>query len=127
MAQRRFELVNTNSPLRRLVELHAGGPFLVRTARTITVLKQSTTRLRTQCNYHSVGFFSFTDESGGSSLDFAYELCDIKYAFQFQLRDQGNWGFLLPRNQIIPAAAEFFAGITELVRFVHFYEMRPEL
>ena len=35
-AQRRFELANANGPSLRQVELYACGPFLVRTARTIT-------------------------------------------------------------------------------------------
>ncbi|XP_055328960.1 carboxypeptidase B-like [Paramacrobiotus metropolitanus] len=66
-------------------------------------------------------------EAGGTAVDWAYEVAKIKYTYQFQLRDRANWGFLLPRNQIIPTAAEFYAGVTELLRFIHFYEMRHEI
>lgn len=63
-------------------------------------------------------------EVGGTSVDWAYEVAKIKYTYQFQLRDRGNWGFLLPRNQIIPTSAELYAGVTELVRFIHFYDLQ---
>ncbi|OWA51823.1 Carboxypeptidase A2 [Hypsibius exemplaris] len=65
--------------------------------------------------------------TGGTTIDWAYEVAHIKHSYQFQLRDKGNWGYLLPRSQIIPAAAEFYTGITELVRFVHFYEQQVDI
>lgn len=71
-----------------------------------------------------LGFF--VDLAGGTSIDWAYEVAKIKYSFQFQLRDRGSWGFILPRDQIIPAAAEFYAGVTEMAHFVHFSEMDYE-
>ncbi len=40
----------------------------------------------------------------GNSLDWAYGVADIPYVYSFELRDTGNYGFLLPADQIIPTA-----------------------
>ncbi|XP_059964032.1 carboxypeptidase A4 isoform X2 [Mesoplodon densirostris] len=43
--------------------------------------------------------------ASGSSVEWAYDN-GIKYAFTFELRDIGHYGFFLPANQIIPTAEE---------------------
>lgn len=58
------------------------------------------------------GFFS--DEAAGSAKDWVYGSMGIKYAFVFELRDTGDKGFLLPKEQIIPTAEETFAAIHSL-------------
>lgn len=35
----------------------------------------------------------------------------IKYSYGVELRDKGEFGFLLPEDQIIPTAEENLAGI----------------
>ncbi len=42
----------------------------------------------------------------GNSLDWAYGVAEIPYVYSFELRDTGNYGFLLPADQIIPTAGE---------------------
>jgi len=54
----------------------------------------------------------------GSSVDFAYGNLDIKYSYTVELRDQGQYGFLLPPNQILPSGKETFAGIVALAQYV---------
>jgi carboxypeptidase A4 len=48
---------------------------------------------------------------GGTSVDWVYEKAKVKYSFTAELRDRGSFGFLLPRNQIIPTAQETWEGI----------------
>jgi len=48
--------------------------------------------------------------ASGSTADWAYETAGIPCAYAPELRDQGEYGFLLPENQIIPVAEEMYAG-----------------
>ncbi|XP_060052544.1 carboxypeptidase A4 isoform X2 [Erinaceus europaeus] len=60
--------------------------------------------------------------ASGSSIDWAYDN-GIKYAFTFELRDTGHYGFLLPANQIIPTAEETWLGLQVIMAHVrdHLY------
>ena len=48
--------------------------------------------------------------ASGSTADWAYDSADIPCAYAPELRDQGEYGFLIPENQIIPVAEEMYAG-----------------
>ncbi|XP_010341383.1 carboxypeptidase A5 isoform X1 [Saimiri boliviensis] len=48
--------------------------------------------------------------ASGITVDWAYD-SGIKYAFSFELRDTGHYGFLLPATQIIPTAEETWMAI----------------
>ncbi|XP_075413507.1 carboxypeptidase A4 [Tenrec ecaudatus] len=60
--------------------------------------------------------------ASGSSMDWAYDN-GIKYAFTFELRDTGHYGFLLPASQIIPTAEETWLGLKTIMEYVcnHLY------
>ncbi|XP_041058764.1 carboxypeptidase A1-like [Carcharodon carcharias] len=58
--------------------------------------------------------FTTIYQSSGSSIDWAYNQ-GIKYAFCFELRDTGRYGFILPANQIIPTAEETYLGLMEIL------------
>ncbi|XP_045421450.1 carboxypeptidase A4 isoform X2 [Lemur catta] len=60
--------------------------------------------------------------ASGSSPDWAYDN-GIKYAFTFELRDTGHYGFLLPASQIIPTAEETWLGLRTIMEHVrdHLY------
>ena len=45
----------------------------------------------------------------GISVDWAYGEAKIPYAFTLELRDTGQYGFLLPPEQIIPTGEEIMA------------------
>ncbi|KAK4498356.1 hypothetical protein PRZ48_011014 [Zasmidium cellare] len=47
----------------------------------------------------------------GSSADFATDVAGAEYAYAFELRDQGDNGFVLPPDQIRPTGEEMLAGI----------------
>ncbi|XP_063524528.1 carboxypeptidase A4 isoform X2 [Pongo pygmaeus] len=55
--------------------------------------------------------------ASGSSIDWAYDN-GIKFAFTFELRDTGTYGFLLPANQIIPTAEETWMGLKTIMEHV---------
>ncbi|XP_038174829.1 carboxypeptidase A4 isoform X2 [Arvicola amphibius] len=55
--------------------------------------------------------------ASGSSIDWAYDN-GIKYAFTFELRDTGHYGFLLPASQIIPTAEETWLGLKTIMEHV---------
>ncbi|XP_038672556.1 carboxypeptidase B-like [Scyliorhinus canicula] len=59
--------------------------------------------------------------SGGSD-DWVYDL-GIKYAFTFELRDTGNYGFLLPESQIRPTCEETMLAVNHIASYVlnHLY------
>ena len=46
--------------------------------------------------------------ASGSSADWAYDIANIPCSFAPELRDRGQYGFLLPENQIKPVAEEMW-------------------
>lgn len=53
--------------------------------------------------------------ASGTASDWAYEKAGIKYSYTIELRDTGNYGFLLPRNQIVPTGEETFNGFLAMI------------
>ncbi|KAF1808059.1 zinc carboxypeptidase [Eremomyces bilateralis CBS 781.70] len=51
----------------------------------------------------------------GGSVDYMDAVANTTFAFTAELRDTGNYGFLLPANQIRPTAIESYAGIQYLL------------
>lgn len=49
--------------------------------------------------------------AAGSSPDWVHEKVGVKHSFIAELRDRGDHGFILPRQQIIPTAEETWEGI----------------
>ncbi|CAG9789475.1 unnamed protein product [Diatraea saccharalis] len=50
----------------------------------------------------------------GSSFDWVKGVADIPIVYLFELRDVGQFGFLLPAEQIIPNNEEVMAGLVEM-------------
>ncbi|XP_076358373.1 carboxypeptidase B-like [Tachypleus tridentatus] len=55
-------------------------------------------------------------KAAGSSLDWTYDKAGVKVGFALELRDTGRYGFLLPKEQIIPTAEETWAGIQASIK-----------
>jgi len=53
--------------------------------------------------------------ASGSSIDWAYDKSDVKIAFALELRDKGQYGFMLPTSQIKPAVEETWAGVRAVI------------
>lgn len=58
--------------------------------------------------------------SSGTSRDWAYGIPKIKYVYTIELRDRGQYGFLLPPEQIRPTGEETWAGLKAM--FLHILE-----
>uniref|UniRef100_A0A3P8X7C5 Peptidase M14 domain-containing protein n=2 Tax=Esox lucius TaxID=8010 RepID=A0A3P8X7C5_ESOLU len=56
--------------------------------------------------------------NSGSSCDYA-RLIGIPLSFTFELRDQGEYGFKLPEDQIQPACEEAYAGVQHIITYAH--------
>uniref|UniRef100_A0A667Z2X4 Carboxypeptidase O-like n=1 Tax=Myripristis murdjan TaxID=586833 RepID=A0A667Z2X4_9TELE len=57
-------------------------------------------------------------KNSGSSRDWA-RLVGIPFSYTFELRDKGEFGHLLPEDQIQPACEEAYAGALSIITFVH--------
>jgi hypothetical protein len=52
--------------------------------------------------------------AAGGSDDWAKGSAGIKYAYCLELRDTGNYGFILPSNQIVPTGEETYNGVSAM-------------
>lgn len=58
------------------------------------------------------------DEATGGSMDWAKSKLGVPYTFEWELRDTGRYGFLLPAEQIVPTALETLDSIISILQDV---------
>ncbi|EON98256.1 putative carboxypeptidase a2 protein [Phaeoacremonium minimum UCRPA7] len=54
-------------------------------------------------------------QATGSSVDYVNDVVKADYTFTSELRDTGNYGFVLPASQIVPSGEEAYAGVRYLL------------
>ncbi|CAZ85373.1 unnamed protein product [Tuber melanosporum] len=65
------------------------------------------------------GFAKYQGTTGGGSMmDFFYAEDRIPYSYQIKLRDTGSYGFLLPRDHILPAGEESMNLLKHFGQFI---------
>lgn len=52
-------------------------------------------------------------------MDWVKSKLDVPYTFEWELRDTGNHGFLLPADQIVPTALETLDSIISILKDVN--------
>ena len=71
-------------------------------------------------------FIVFKGAVGGSSADFVHKVIGIPLSFGVELRDSGEFGTLLPQDEIIQNGEESLAAILKLADVISANELYAE-
>ena len=63
------------------------------------------------------GFF-IIDSAAGATCDYFYEIQGIVHSYTIEVRDRGEFGFLLPPTLIHISASELFNGLKAMANAI---------
>lgn len=66
-------------------------------------------------NYDIGNIYTAIYPASGSTLDWIALNTNGKYVFVFEMRDRGDYGFMLPESMIEPAFRDVWIGIHEVI------------
>lgn len=64
---------------------------------------------------YNICIIAFIDVATGSSMDWVKDKLNTNLTITYELRDKGQYGHLLPPEQIYPSALEFMDGLKVLI------------
>jgi len=68
--------------------------------------------------YQEGSIYTIIYPASGSSADWAYDQANCTYPYGVELRDTGQYGFLLPANQIVPTGEEVLAAFISMCQYI---------
>lgn len=55
------------------------------------------------------------DHTSGAAIDWVHDVAKVKHSMVIELRDKGQYGFILPREFIIPSGMELVQGFRDFI------------
>ncbi|KAI9809436.1 MAG: putative metallocarboxypeptidase ecm14 [Pycnora praestabilis] len=106
--------------LSKAIRLSSGEIYSVTSAceGSVSVSSPSTSGASTKNTKKDKGVYPRMETGGGSALDWFYHEMRVKYAYQLKLRDTGSYGFLLPKENIVPTGKEIFSAVAYFGSFL---------
>jgi len=68
--------------------------------------------------YKEGSIYTIIYPASGSSCDWGLDSANVTYGYGVELRDTGQYGFLLPAAQIIPTGVEIWAAVIEMANYI---------
>jgi len=68
--------------------------------------------------YRAGPIYTIIYPASGSSADYGYDNANVTYSYGVELRDTGQYGFLLPASQIIPTGEEIWQAVKFMVNYI---------
>ncbi|XP_077990787.1 carboxypeptidase B-like [Glandiceps talaboti] len=63
-------------------------------------------------------FYALLYAGSGTAQDWGYDKAGITYSYTIELRDTGEYGFVLPEDQIVPTSEETYQGLKAAIRYL---------
>ncbi|CAF3402602.1 unnamed protein product [Rotaria sp. Silwood1] len=70
----------------------------------------------TQYDHGNIGATIYI--ASGNTVDWTYGTAKVMFSYAVELRDTGEYGFLLPEDQIVPCGQETLAGVLALLKYI---------
>lgn len=87
--------------LAKAIRLRSGEPYTVASACEGALAR----------SYSATNSFPRVESGGGSAIDWFYHEVKARYSYQIKLRDTGSYGFLLPKDNILPSGQEMLSAL----------------